>query len=71
MKRGDLIRRIARSAREADVEWARERQGSKHEVWRCGSTRVIIPRHREINELTAGALLRALEPELGRGWWQT
>jgi hypothetical protein len=64
------MRRIARSAREAGIEWARERQGSRHEVWRCGSTRVIIPRHREINELTAGALLRALEPELGRGWWR-
>jgi Asp-tRNA(Asn)/Glu-tRNA(Gln) amidotransferase A subunit family amidase len=39
-------------------------------IWQCGVTKVTIPRHREINELTAGAIFRALEDELGRGWWR-
>jgi len=31
---------------------------------------VTIPRHREINELTALAVERLLEAELGEGWWR-
>jgi hypothetical protein len=31
---------------------------------------VAIPRHREIPELTAVAILRELEMELGRDWWR-
>jgi len=30
------------------------------EVLQCGSTKVTIPRHREINEITARAILRLL-----------
>jgi mRNA interferase HicA len=45
------------------------RQGGQHEVWRCGETLVVIPRHREINELTAGSIRRHLEAELGKAWW--
>jgi len=40
------------------------------EVLQCGSTKVTIPRHREINEITARAILKTLEPGLGLGWWR-
>ncbi len=70
MKRGDLLRKVARSAKDAGVEWALVRQGSRHEVWRCGATLVTIPRHREINELTALGIERLLDAELGEGWWR-
>jgi hypothetical protein len=33
-------------------------------------TLVTVPRHREINELTALAIERLLEAELGEGWWR-
>jgi hypothetical protein len=46
------------------------RQGANHEWWRCGSTGVAIPRHREIPELTARAIFRELEIELGSHWWK-
>jgi hypothetical protein len=46
------------------------RQGADHEIWRCGSTRVVIPRHRVINEGTAFDVQRKLEAELGEEWWQ-
>jgi hypothetical protein len=39
-------------------------------VWLCGSTKVTIPQHREINEITARAILKTLEAELGLGWWR-
>jgi hypothetical protein len=46
------------------------RQGANDEWWRCGSTGVAIPRHREIPELTARAIFRELETELGSHWWK-
>jgi hypothetical protein len=47
------------------------RQGGRHEVWQCGKTKITIPRHREINQLTAEAIFRDLERDLGRGWWRS
>jgi len=28
------------------------------------------PRHREINEITAGSILKQLDAVLGEGWWK-
>jgi YcfA-like protein. len=70
MKRIALIRRIGIAARAADLTWGLVRQGSAHEVWRLDGRQITIPRHREINEVTARAIMRALEAELGDGWWR-
>ena len=38
------------------------REGRNHEIWRIGNARLVIPRHREVNERTARSILsRALE----------
>jgi hypothetical protein len=50
--------------------WSLVRQGAAHEIWQCGSTRVVIPRHREISEETALDVQRRLQEELGKEWWQ-
>ena len=52
------------------MAWVLVRQGADHEIWQCGSTRVVIPRHREINEGPAVDVQRRLETELGEEWWQ-
>jgi mRNA interferase HicA len=70
MKRSELILRIRVAARAADLRWELVRQGSSHEVWRLGGQQITIPRHREINEVTATAIMRDLETELGDGWWR-
>jgi hypothetical protein len=70
VKRSKLIRRIRTAARSADLKWELVRQGSAHEVWRIGGRQFTIPRHREINEVTAMAIMRDLETELGDGWWR-
>jgi len=61
---------VAAAAREAGCSWSLVRQGGRHEWWRCGATGVAIPRHREIAEMTARAIFRELEVELGRDWWR-
>lgn len=70
MKRADLIRRVGRAARVAGVTWMKLRPGRAHDVWDCGGLRVSIPRHRELNELTANGIMRTLEEKLGDDWWR-
>jgi len=71
MKRDELLRRIARSARRQGVAWRLDRQGANHEIWRCGAVQVTVPRHREINELTAIGICMSLEEALGEDWWRS
>jgi predicted RNA binding protein YcfA (HicA-like mRNA interferase family) len=63
-----LIRRIAKAAKQVEVTWAFVRQDGSHEVWSCGAIMVTIPRHREINELTAQGIMKDLEAALGKDW---
>jgi hypothetical protein len=70
VRRRHLITRVHARARVRGREWAVDRKGGRHDLWRCGGTVVTIPRHREINELTARGIMKALEAELGEGWWR-
>lgn len=70
MKRRHLIGKVHDRACDARRGWAVERRGGKHDLWRCGATVVPIPRHREINEITALQIMKTLEAELGEGWWR-
>ncbi len=53
MKKADLERHLR------SLGWRLLRQGGAHEVWSDGARQVTIPRHREVNENTARAILRA------------
>ena len=70
MKRRDLIKTIAAAAKTAKHEWAEQREGGKHTVYTLDGLRVPIPRHNEINEITATAILKQCEAILGEGWWK-
>ena len=62
---------IRSAARENGLSWAQVGSRGSHDKWRLGArVQVAIPRHREINELTARAILAATEDELGEGWWR-
>jgi len=49
------LRAIAASA---DLALDFVREGANHEIWKIGSERIVIPRHREVNERTAEDILR-------------
>jgi hypothetical protein len=70
MKRSELIRRIATTARRHGLTWEFVREGGDHEIWELDGQRVTIPRHREVGELTSGRILRDLEPRFGKRWWR-
>lgn len=71
MKRQELLKRISEAAAAKGIEWELARSGGQHDIFRLGdSVQISVPRHREINELTARAILKAAAPELGEEWWR-
>lgn len=52
MKRRELERRLQ------ELGWTLARHGGRHDVWTKGEGEIVVPRHREINEFTAKAILR-------------
>jgi predicted RNA binding protein YcfA (HicA-like mRNA interferase family) len=52
MKRLDLEKRLS------SLGWFMVRHGSRHDVWSDGEREIVIPRHNEINEYTAKAILK-------------
>jgi predicted RNA binding protein YcfA (HicA-like mRNA interferase family) len=55
MKRRDLERRLS------DCGWRLARHGRRHDVWTKDEREIVVPRHNEINEYTARAILREAE----------
>jgi hypothetical protein len=70
MKRRALIKRIQEAAAARGLACFLTRQGGRHEFWEVGDIRLSIPRHRDINDWTAEAIMRDLERVLGEGWWR-
>lgn len=70
VKRRVLIKMIADQAARTGVGWRSLRDRGDHELWVCGGVRVPIPRHREINEITALEIMKRLEEVLGQRWWR-
>jgi mRNA interferase HicA len=44
-----------------EAGWYLARHGSRHDVWTDGEQQEPVPRHREINERLARAILRRVE----------
>lgn len=70
MKHRDLIRKIRQAAKAKDIRFEKLRQRGSHEVWACAAVLVVIPKHSEVNEITAENICKTLEPELGERWWR-
>ncbi|MEU5075991.1 hypothetical protein AB0G76_31185 [Streptomyces asoensis] len=70
MKHRDLIKKIREAAKAQNVRFEKLRQKGSHETWVCGSTPVVIPKHTEVNEITAEGICKHLEAELGERWWR-
>jgi mRNA interferase HicA len=61
VKRADLIRALRQRAQRRGVEFVLLRHGGRHDVFLFGSTRIEVPRHREIREMLARAIIRACD----------
>jgi predicted RNA binding protein YcfA (HicA-like mRNA interferase family) len=65
-----LVRKIRDAATGQGVDFEMKRQRGSHQMWTCGHTAVVIPKHTEVNELTARSIFKTLEAELGKEWWK-
>jgi hypothetical protein len=70
MKRRDLLKRLKMEASKQGIPWETAREGGNHTIYRLGSTMIPVPRHNEINEVTAEAIFKQAETELGARWWR-
>lgn len=52
MKRRELEGRLRA------LGWSLARRGRRHDIWACSEREVAVPRHAEINDYTASAILR-------------
>ena len=59
------VKRRELESRLKAMGWNLSRHGGKHDVWTDGQREVAVPRHREINEYTAKAILRSARGERG------
>jgi predicted RNA binding protein YcfA (HicA-like mRNA interferase family) len=59
MKRAELLKRLAKAAKASGVEMEVV-EGGSHTKVRMGDRQTVVPRHSEINELTARAILRQM-----------
>jgi mRNA interferase HicA len=60
VKRRDLMKRLAQIAKARGVEMYVE-EGGNHTKVRIGDRSQMVPRHNEVNEMTAKAIIRAME----------
>jgi mRNA interferase HicA len=56
---GDLLKQIERLDKEAG-ETVETRKGGSHTVVKFGDKQTVVPRHAEINEITAKKILKQL-----------
>lgn len=59
MKRRDLMKKLDRIAKAAGEE-LEIREGGRHTVVRVGDKQTAVPRHGEINEITARKILKEM-----------
>jgi len=51
MKRHELEKKLK------EMNWKLNRHGGKHDIWTNGEREIAVPRHKEINEYTAKAII--------------
>ncbi|RCK68280.1 type II toxin-antitoxin system HicA family toxin [Desertihabitans brevis] len=59
MKRRDLMKQIAKHAKANGLD-VTTREGGSHTVVTVGENSTTVPRHNEINEMTAKAILKQI-----------
>ena len=70
MKRRELLKRIRDAAKANGLALEQTREGANHTIFRLGGFEFPVPRHNEINEYTAQAIMKDLAEELGEDWWR-
>lgn len=52
------MKKLQQIALHANVDLEFVREGANHEIWAIAGERIVIPRHRDINEHTAHGIIQ-------------
>ena len=55
---GEIVKKRDLTNKLKSLGYSFEREGGRHEIWSNGKHRIPIPRHVEINEITAKTILK-------------
>lgn len=69
-KKRDLIKRLEKAAKSSGLIFIYDRAGGNHDVYKLDGKPIPIPRHNEINEMTAEGIYKQAESKLGKRWWK-
>jgi mRNA interferase HicA len=58
VKNGVLLQELRKIAKAKDLTLRLLRHGANHDLYELGSVRLTVPRHTEINEITAKGIIR-------------
>ena len=67
MKRRDLIKTLRTMAQGAGVDFVLVRNGANHDIFRLHQVLIVVPRHNEINEMTARGIVKEARVHLEGG----
>jgi hypothetical protein len=69
-KRAEIISRIEKAAKAAELKFLLLREGAKHSIYDLDGVTIPIARHRELGQRYAEIIFKQCEAKLGRGWWR-
>lgn len=58
MKNGVLLQKLRKIAKDKGLTLTLLRHGANHDLYELGAVRLVVPRHPEINEITAHSILK-------------
>ena len=70
MNRRTLIRKIAKEAQRQQLNWRLAREGADHSIFDLDGLSITVPRHSDLNELTALGILKRCAMKFGPKWWR-
>lgn len=69
VKQTEVLKKIRKAAKAQGLTYT-EQELTRHLGITVGTTSTTVPRHNEVNEITAQAIFKQLSGELGEGWWR-
>lgn len=69
--RRDVLKKITKAAKKADLSWEFVREGGNHSVYKLDGKVIPIGRHKgEVGNRYAEMIYRECETKLGKDWWK-
>ncbi|GGI15472.1 hypothetical protein GCM10007377_16070 [Galliscardovia ingluviei] len=70
-KQKAIIKALRKAAKARNMPFEQApRKGGNHDIWLLDGKMIVIPRHKEIPELTTASIYKQAAEKLGKDWWK-